>query len=78
MRLGSRRTSRPAASAVQHCTSGSASCTWVCSNCQMEAHGSGRCEDPQRRLTSAGTTEQISFQGSFPNSMSFSSGGSVR
>jgi hypothetical protein len=33
-RPGYRRTSRPAASAARHCTSGSASCTWMCLSCQ--------------------------------------------
>ena len=45
IRLGYRHTSRPAASAAQHCTSGSASCTWVCLNCQKAAHRFGRCVD---------------------------------
>jgi hypothetical protein len=31
---GYRRTSRPAASAARHSTSGSASCTWMCLSCQ--------------------------------------------
>ena len=34
-------TSRPAASVARHCTSGSASCTWVCLNCQMAARRFG-------------------------------------
>jgi hypothetical protein len=39
IRLGYRRTSKPAASGARHCTSGSAFCTWVCLSCQSRPAG---------------------------------------
>ena len=59
IRLGYRRTSRPAASVARHCTSGSASCTWVCLNCQKAARRFGRCVGLRQGPMSVLTVEEI-------------------
>jgi GNAT superfamily N-acetyltransferase len=58
---------RPAASVARHCTSGSASCTWVCLNCQKAARRFGRCVGLRQGLMSVITVEKIGGQGSFLN-----------
>jgi len=67
IRLGYRRTSKPAASGARHSTSGSASCTWVCLSCQKPARRSGRCVGLRQGLMSIPTTEEIGAQASLRN-----------